>query len=43
VVFALQLLLSRWWLSRYRYGPMEWAWRAFTCLQWPRMRQPALA
>ena len=43
VVFALQLLLSRWWLSRYRYGPMEWAWRAFTYLQWPRMRQPALA
>jgi uncharacterized membrane protein YeiB len=43
VVFALQLLLSRWWLSRYRYGPMEWLWRGFTSLRWPRMRQVAVA
>jgi len=38
VVFALQVALSRWWLSRFRYGPMEWLWRAFTYLQWPPMR-----
>ncbi len=24
VVFALQVLLSHWWLSRFRYGPLEW-------------------
>ncbi len=43
IVFAAQLLLSRWWLSRYRYGPMEWAWRGFTYLRWPPLRQPAPA
>jgi len=27
VIFAAQVLLSRWWLSRYRFGPVEWLWR----------------
>lgn len=39
VVFGLQLLLSHWWLVRFRLGPMEWLWRAATYLQVPRMRQ----
>jgi uncharacterized protein len=30
VIFALQVLLSRWWLARYRYGPAEWLWRSLT-------------
>lgn len=29
-VFALQMLASRWWLARFRYGPVEWAWRCIT-------------
>ena len=29
-VFALQMLASRWWLARLRYGPVEWAWRCIT-------------
>lgn len=29
-VFALQIGISRWWLARYRYGPMEWGWRYLT-------------
>src|SRR3546814_991507 len=29
-VFAAQLLLSALWLSRYRFGPMEWLWRWLT-------------
>jgi uncharacterized protein len=28
-----QVLLSRWWLARFRYGPLEWIWR---CLTWFR-------
>lgn len=28
VVFGLQMLISRWWLTRYSTGPVEWAWRA---------------
>ena len=27
---ALQLPLSAWWLSRWRYGPVEYAWRRLT-------------
>ena len=30
VVFAVQVAWSRWWLSRYRFGPLEWAWRSLT-------------
>ncbi len=29
-VFVLQVLASRWWLARFRYGPAEWAWRCIT-------------
>jgi len=29
-VISLQLLLSPWWLSRYRFGPVEWLWRSLT-------------
>ena len=29
-VIGLQLLLSQWWLSRYRFGPVEWLWRSLT-------------
>lgn len=39
VFFALQVVLSRWWLSRFRYGPLEWTWRAFTYWQLPPMRR----
>jgi uncharacterized membrane protein YeiB len=37
-VFALQVAFSHWWLARFRYGPMEWLWRAFTYRQLPAMR-----
>ena len=41
VVFALQVGFSHWWLGRFRYGPMEWLWRAITYWQLPAMRYPA--
>lgn len=28
--FAVQLVLAGWWVRHYRYGPLEWAWRALT-------------
>ena len=37
-VFALQVVFSRWWLSKFRYGPVEWLWRWLTYLQRPSMR-----
>ncbi|MEV4085608.1 DUF418 domain-containing protein, partial [Nonomuraea fuscirosea] len=30
VTIAAQILFSRWWLGRYRYGPLEWVWRCLT-------------
>ena len=30
VVYGLQLILSRWWLSRFRFGAVEWLWRSIT-------------
>ncbi len=29
-VIAFQLFFSGWWLSRYGFGPVEWAWRSLT-------------
>ncbi len=37
-VFALQVLASRWWLARFRYGPLEWLWRWATYGRRPPMR-----
>lgn len=41
-LFAAQMAFSRWWLSRYRFGPMEWLWRTLTYgrLQPMRIREP---
>ena len=30
VFIALQMWLSKWWLKRYAYGPLEWLWRSLT-------------
>ncbi|GAA4559855.1 DUF418 domain-containing protein [Planotetraspora kaengkrachanensis] len=30
VTLAAQAAFSRWWLTRYRYGPLEWVWRSLT-------------
>jgi uncharacterized protein len=30
LAYGLQVLFSRWWLSRFSHGPAEWLWRAFT-------------
>jgi uncharacterized protein len=30
VVFATQVVFSRWWIARFRYGPLEWVWRSMT-------------
>jgi len=29
-LFAAHALFSRWWLTRYRLGPLEWVWRSVT-------------
>ncbi len=39
VVFSAQVAFSHWWLSKFRYGPMEWFWRGFTYRQLPPFRR----
>lgn len=29
-LFAFQIAYSRWWLARFRFGPVEWLWRSLT-------------
>jgi len=29
-IFIVQIPLSAWWLSRFRFGPVEWIWRRLT-------------
>lgn len=30
VIYPLQIVVSRWWLARFRFGPLEWVWRSLT-------------
>jgi uncharacterized protein len=30
LLFGAQIFFSHWWLSRYRFGPMEWLWRSLS-------------
>jgi len=39
--FALQILFSRWWLDRFRFGPAEWLWRSATYWRLQPMRRAA--
>ena len=46
VFFAIQVMISNWWLKSHRFGPMEWLWRGMTYGKFPPMRKddaPALA
>lgn len=38
-IFAAQLVLSRCWMGRFAYGPVEWLLRALTNLELPAMRR----
>jgi len=29
-LFSAQVMLSHWWLARWRFGPLEWLWRWLT-------------
>lgn len=38
VIYALQVLFSRVWLARFRFGPAEWLWRSLTYGAWQPIR-----
>lgn len=39
VVYALQVVISKYWLEKFRYGPLEWFWRSATYLKWQPLRK----
>ena len=40
-IFAAQLVVSRWWVQRFAYGPAEWALRGVTNAERPAFRLAA--
>jgi uncharacterized protein len=40
LIFTGQIYFSKWWLSRFRYGPVEWLWRSATYLKIQQFRNP---
>lgn len=41
MIWIAQLLVSPWWLSRFRFGPAEWVWRSLTYWERQPMRLAA--
>jgi uncharacterized protein len=39
--FAAEVVLSSWWLARFRFGPAEWLWRSLTYAQPQPLRREA--
>lgn len=37
-LFGVLMAFCTWWTKRFRFGPMEWLWRALTYLTLPPMR-----
>lgn len=37
--FLFQIAVSKWWLSRFTFGPMEWLWRGCTYGKLPKIRK----
>jgi uncharacterized protein len=40
-IWSLQLVFSPLWLSRFRFGPVEWVWRSLTYWKPQPMRKAA--
>lgn len=37
-LYAVQVVVSRLWLTRFNYGPVEWIWRQLTYWKWVPIR-----
>jgi uncharacterized protein len=40
-IYGVQVAYSAWWMARFRFGPMEWLWRALTYGKAPAILAPA--
>ena len=39
IVLTLQLVISQWWMSKYKFGPFEWLLRSFTYWKWQPIKK----
>ncbi len=39
LIWSVQLMIAPWWLARFRFGPLEWAWRCLTYFKWQPLRR----
>jgi uncharacterized protein len=48
-IYIGQIIISRWWLNRFQFGPIEWLWRSLTYgkvqpfflpQKWPSLNRP---
>ncbi len=40
IFFGFQVVFSRWWLERFKFGPLEWLWRTLTYRRRPVSTSP---
>jgi uncharacterized protein len=40
-LFGAMAVSARWWLARFRFGPLEWLWRSATYARWQPWRAAA--
>lgn len=43
LVYIVQALFSRWWLSKYQFGPVEWVWRQLSYQKYLPLRKTPLS
>ncbi|WP_445737789.1 DUF418 domain-containing protein [Mariniflexile sp.] len=36
--FLVQILFSKWWFNKYKFGPLEWLWRSGTNRTWQSIK-----
>lgn len=42
-ILAAQMIISYYWLKKFRYGPLEWAWRSLTYMKiQPLLKEPEI-
>ena len=39
VIYTIQIIVSKYWLKYYLYGPFEWFWRSATYFKWQPLRK----
>ncbi len=44
VIYIIQVFISKWWLKRYQFGPIEWVWRQLSyAKRFPIRKQETVA